>query len=230
MGCGTSRTTARGCAEGLPTLRSLRLYTAMRDPIGEIRRVMPFHVPEARVCSGPCEGCSMKLLGFLESELEQWEQRLDEGEIPGLARLSRLAKTGAVSVKSLGLIGRFAWNGGVKPSSTLVAPPTLSTSKKVPALGRLTAICWQVPAPPPVVPGGQHQPELLPVGWRNQSGAGRVASCRWLGGRPSGAGEVLQGREGCDARSTGWHDQCRPSRAQLPNRFRVTLLCARFGW
>jgi len=67
--------------------------TAMRDLIGEIRRAMPFDLPGARVCSGPCEGCSMKLLGFLESELEQWEQRLDQGEIPGLAGLSRLAKT-----------------------------------------------------------------------------------------------------------------------------------------
>jgi hypothetical protein len=35
----------------------------------------------------------LKLLDYLESELDLWERRLDEGERPGLAELSRLART-----------------------------------------------------------------------------------------------------------------------------------------
>jgi hypothetical protein len=67
--------------------------TAMRELIIQVRQTLPFDLPEARVCDGPCKGCSLKLLDFLEQELEEWEQRLDDGEKPGLAELSRLAKT-----------------------------------------------------------------------------------------------------------------------------------------
>ncbi len=68
--------------------------TAMRQLIGRIRQVMPFDLPQARVCEGPCEGCSVKLLDYLETELEGWEQRLDQGETPDFRDLSRLAGTG----------------------------------------------------------------------------------------------------------------------------------------
>lgn len=67
--------------------------TAMRQLIGEVRAAIPFGLPEANVCAGPCEGCSMKLMAFLEGELEAWEQRLEQGEQPGLTDISRLAKT-----------------------------------------------------------------------------------------------------------------------------------------
>jgi hypothetical protein len=67
--------------------------TALRQLIDEVRQTLPFDLPEARVCNGPCDGCSLKLLDFLEMELAAWERRLDEGEKPGLAELSRLAKT-----------------------------------------------------------------------------------------------------------------------------------------
>ena len=67
--------------------------TAMRQLIAQVRQTLPFDLPEARVCDGPCEGCSLKLLDFLEGELDDWESRLDQGEKPGLAELSKLAKT-----------------------------------------------------------------------------------------------------------------------------------------
>ena len=51
---------------------------------------VPFEAPEAQVCTGVCQGCSRKLLDFLESELDDWERRLDAGERPGLGDLSRL--------------------------------------------------------------------------------------------------------------------------------------------
>ncbi len=67
--------------------------TAMRQLIAQIRETLPFDAPQAQVCQGPCEGCSMKLLDYLDSELSGWEQRLDQGERPGLAELSQLART-----------------------------------------------------------------------------------------------------------------------------------------
>ena len=65
----------------------------MRQLIGQIRTPFPFDRPEAQLCAGPCQGCSLKLLGFLESELDSWENRLAAGERPGLAELSQLLRT-----------------------------------------------------------------------------------------------------------------------------------------
>lgn len=67
--------------------------TAMHQLIGRIRTTFPFDRPESQICAGPCQGCSMKLLGYLESELDGWEGRLANGERPGLAELSQLIRT-----------------------------------------------------------------------------------------------------------------------------------------
>lgn len=67
--------------------------TAMRDLIAQIRARLPFASAEAQICSGDCTGCSRKLLDYLESELDAWELRLDQGETPGLDDLSRLIRT-----------------------------------------------------------------------------------------------------------------------------------------
>lgn len=64
--------------------------TAMRDLIGHIREAIPFDAPEARICLGSCQECSMKLLDFLASELEDGERALDAGVKPTLKDLSRL--------------------------------------------------------------------------------------------------------------------------------------------
>jgi hypothetical protein len=79
---------------GVKSARKPESATAMRLLIGQIRASIPFDAPEARICSGSCQGCSMKLLDFLASELEDWECRLDAGEKPGLADLSRLMRMG----------------------------------------------------------------------------------------------------------------------------------------
>ncbi|MCK7579003.1 MAG: hypothetical protein MZV65_26910 [Chromatiales bacterium] len=65
----------------------------MRDLIRRVRADLPFEASEAQVCTGICQGCSRKLLDFLASELDDWEQRLDAGERPGLGDLSRLMQT-----------------------------------------------------------------------------------------------------------------------------------------
>ncbi|WP_295391405.1 hypothetical protein [uncultured Thiodictyon sp.] len=67
--------------------------TAMCGLIAQVRTAIPFEAPQSRVCTGACDGCSRKLLDFLEGELDDWERRLAAGEAPRLGDLSRLART-----------------------------------------------------------------------------------------------------------------------------------------
>lgn len=67
--------------------------TAMRRLIRQVRFAMPFDLPEANLCSGKCNGCSQKLLDYLDSELEDWECRLKSGETPDFGEIQRIAKT-----------------------------------------------------------------------------------------------------------------------------------------
>jgi hypothetical protein len=66
---------------------------AMRRLIDEIRAAIPLQFSEAELCRDGCNACSLKLLEFLSSELENWEARLAQGEKPGLAELSQLARS-----------------------------------------------------------------------------------------------------------------------------------------
>ena len=67
--------------------------SAMLQLIAKIRVTFPFDRAETQICAGPCQGCSLKLLGYLESELDDWESRITDGERPGLAELSQLLRT-----------------------------------------------------------------------------------------------------------------------------------------
>jgi hypothetical protein len=84
--------------------------TAMTLLIGRIRAGIPLDRPGARVCTGNCNGCSMKLLDYLDSELQGWERRLADGERPNLGDLSGLARTARKIHRVL------ARNGLVEPS------------------------------------------------------------------------------------------------------------------
>lgn len=77
----------------MTTRRKPDTRQAMRRLIAAIRAAVPLELPEEEVCRDGCNACSLKLLEFLSSELENWEVRLDQGEKPGLADLSRLEKT-----------------------------------------------------------------------------------------------------------------------------------------
>jgi hypothetical protein len=68
--------------------------TAMRRLIGQLRDAFPFDLNAEQICGDDCEGCSSKLLFYLESEIESWERRLDQGVSPTLGDLDRLAKQG----------------------------------------------------------------------------------------------------------------------------------------
>lgn len=76
-----------------PSPRKPDTPEAMRRLIGEIRRRIPFDLPEEQLCKDGCNACSLKLLEYLSSELENWEVRLESGEKPGLADLSQLARS-----------------------------------------------------------------------------------------------------------------------------------------
>ncbi|ROS05334.1 hypothetical protein EDC56_0864 [Sinobacterium caligoides] len=67
--------------------------TAMRQLITTVRSVMPFSIPIQELCSGTCRGCAKKLLEYLDTELSEWEARLDDGESPGFNDLRQLTKT-----------------------------------------------------------------------------------------------------------------------------------------
>ncbi len=66
---------------------------AMARLIETVRRTIPLSLPEEAVCRDGCQACSLKLMQYLEMELEAWEARLAAGERPGLADLSRLERS-----------------------------------------------------------------------------------------------------------------------------------------
>ncbi|MCG7986725.1 MAG: hypothetical protein JAY64_02790 [Candidatus Thiodiazotropha weberae] len=71
--------------------RKPNTQVAMRQLIVQIRTQIPFDLSEEERCGESCEGCSGKLLIYLESELDEWQIKLDQGVVPGFADLSRLA-------------------------------------------------------------------------------------------------------------------------------------------
>jgi hypothetical protein len=78
---------------------------AMRLLIRQVRDAIPFDLPQAQVCTGLCNGCSVKLLDYLDTQLCNWEVRLAAGERPGLADLSRLGSTSRKVYRALAANG-----------------------------------------------------------------------------------------------------------------------------
>ncbi len=65
---------------------------AMQQLIQQVRKTLPFGMPESSLCADECKGCSLKLLEFLDIELMDWEDRLEKGEVPTLGDVQRMAK------------------------------------------------------------------------------------------------------------------------------------------
>lgn len=65
---------------------------AMQQLIQLVRETLPFATPQGYVCADECKGCSLKLLEFLDLELMDWEDRLQQGEVPTLRDVQRMAK------------------------------------------------------------------------------------------------------------------------------------------
>lgn len=64
----------------------------MRGLISKVRSALPFSLPAAELCAGPCRGCPKKLLELLDGEIVEWEQRLDNGEIPTLGDVNKFGR------------------------------------------------------------------------------------------------------------------------------------------
>ncbi|GAA5523676.1 hypothetical protein Maes01_00225 [Microbulbifer aestuariivivens] len=80
-----SRPTAQG--DKKPDTR-----TAIRQIIAQARETLPFSMPAAELCAGPCGSCSKKLLEYLDGEIVEWEQRLDNGEVPTLGEVNKFGR------------------------------------------------------------------------------------------------------------------------------------------
>ena len=85
--------------------------TAMRRLIDQVRDAMPFGLNDEQICGDSCEGCSSKLLIYLETELDAWESRLAEGAVPTLGDIDRLARQARK-------IHRVLQHNGVIPQGT----------------------------------------------------------------------------------------------------------------
>ncbi|MDH5354473.1 MAG: hypothetical protein OEY09_08535 [Gammaproteobacteria bacterium] len=66
---------------------------AMRKLIHEVKTTLPLDLSPVEVCSDECKSCSIKLIEYIAMELENWESRLDDGDIPNFRDLNRLAKS-----------------------------------------------------------------------------------------------------------------------------------------
>ncbi|WP_193166160.1 hypothetical protein [Microbulbifer hainanensis] len=66
--------------------------TALLQIITQARETLPFTMPAADLCAGPCRGCAKKLLELLDGEIEDWEQKLDDGEVPTLGDVNKFGR------------------------------------------------------------------------------------------------------------------------------------------
>ncbi len=64
----------------------------MSSIIEQVRAVFPFGMTEEELCADTCtHGCPKKLLEYLDMEITDWEQRLENGEIPNFGDIRKLS-------------------------------------------------------------------------------------------------------------------------------------------
>ena len=65
----------------------------MADIIKQIKDTFPFDMSEEEMCADTCAyGCPRNLLEYMHAEITEWEQRLENGEIPNFGDIQKLAK------------------------------------------------------------------------------------------------------------------------------------------
>lgn len=65
----------------------------MHQLIQRVREKIPLDRPLTEICSDDCNGCSLKLLEYLSTELDGWEQQLAEGRQPNFGDLRQLERS-----------------------------------------------------------------------------------------------------------------------------------------
>ncbi len=78
---------------------------AMQNLIDEIRASIPFDTSVSVLCNDQCRSCSKKLLEYLEMEIEGQLLKLNDGEVPTLGDVDKLAKTSRKIYKALTVNG-----------------------------------------------------------------------------------------------------------------------------
>lgn len=66
---------------------------AMQQLIEEIRTAIPVELTADDLCRDDCNICAVKLIEFLNMELDDWEHRLQNNQTPNFGDLAKLAKT-----------------------------------------------------------------------------------------------------------------------------------------
>lgn len=71
-----------------------RTDVVMSDIIHKIKEAFPFDMGEEELCGETCtHGCALKLLEYMYMEITEWEERLENGEIPSLKDIQKITKT-----------------------------------------------------------------------------------------------------------------------------------------
>jgi len=71
-----------------------RTDVVMSDIINKIKATFPFAMGEEELCGDTCShGCALKLLEFMYMEISEWEERLEDGEIPNFKDIQKITKT-----------------------------------------------------------------------------------------------------------------------------------------
>lgn len=66
----------------------------MRKIIQQIKHSFPINISEEELCAETCShGCPKKLLEYIDVEITEWEQRLENGETPNFGDIQKLSKT-----------------------------------------------------------------------------------------------------------------------------------------
>ena len=66
--------------------------TAMLNIIKLVRDDFPFYAPESQICGDTCVGCPKKLLELVDTEIIDWQNKIEYGEIPDFAQINSFAK------------------------------------------------------------------------------------------------------------------------------------------
>lgn len=91
---------------------------AMAALIAQIRATLPFDIPAAELCRGPCVGCPKKLLEFMELALADWQAELDAGDVPSLGELQRRGRQAKKVARALAANGLALRSGRNAPPAT----------------------------------------------------------------------------------------------------------------
>jgi len=100
-------------------VRKPKIQHAVEQLVTRLRDELPFHLPPDQLCQHSCSGCPKKLMEYLDTELEDVEYRLTNGDEFSLGEISKLARTGGKIFKVMEKNGLVHLEKQDKPSNPL---------------------------------------------------------------------------------------------------------------